>query len=98
MMKFKVSPSVRAAAVPTGAGFAGFEGLKRHCMEYKVTGSKHSKGGQALRCVRFKKGRGKPRCDWRLTDGGRSPHLVRNGKCPTSPPAQRRRPSRRRAR
>lgn len=76
MMKFKVSPSVRAAAVPTGTGFGAFDGLKRHCVKFKFVGG-------VLRCDSFKKGRGKPKCDRRLVDGGRSPHLVRNGPCYT---------------
>jgi hypothetical protein len=83
-MKFKVSPSVRAAAVPTGTGFGAFDGLKRHCDDFQLVPGKHSKKKQVLRCYRFKKGRGKPECDFRLVDGGRSPYLVRNGPCSTS--------------
>ena len=48
MTKFKVSPSVRAAAIPTGTGFGAFGGLLRRCDEYKkVTGG-------VLRCAVFK--------------------------------------------
>jgi hypothetical protein len=89
MMKFKVSPSVRAAAVPTGTGFGAFDGLKRHCIKFQAVGGK-------LRCKKFKTGRGQPKCDRRLTDGGRSPGLVRPGRCPGA--TFRSRPSRRRAR
>lgn len=74
MMKFKVSPSVRAAAVPTGTGFGAFAGLKRRCVKFQAVGGK-------LRCKKFKSGRGHPVCDKRLTDGGRSPGLVRPGVC-----------------
>jgi hypothetical protein len=75
MTKFKVSPSVRAAAIPTGTGFGAFGGLLRRCDEYKKV-----KGG-VLRCAVFKEGRGQPKCDTRLKDGGRSPGLVRDRKC-----------------
>jgi len=75
MTKFKVSPSVRAAAIPTGTGFGAFGGLLRRCDEYKkVTGG-------VLRCAVFKEGRGQPECDTRLKDGGRSPGLIRDRKC-----------------
>jgi hypothetical protein len=87
MMKFKVSPSVRAAAVPTGTGFAGFDGLKRTCVKYQAAGGK-------LRCKKFRKGRGHPVCDKRLTDGGRSPGLVRPGRCRGSTFTSRRRRAR----
>lgn len=76
MIKFKVSPSVKAAAVPTGAGFAGFAGMKKRCMAFTETAS------GVLRCKKFKKGAGSPVCDPRLVDGGRSPGLVRGGVCP----------------
>jgi hypothetical protein len=75
MTKFKVSPSVRAAAIPTGTGFGAFGGLLRRCNEYKKV-----KGG-VLRCAVFKEGRGQPKCDTRLKDGGRSPGLIRDRKC-----------------
>lgn len=76
MIKFKVSPSVKAAAVPTGAGFAGFAGMKKRCMAFTETPS------GVLRCAKFKKEGGSPVCDDRLVDGGRSPGLVRAGRCP----------------
>lgn len=50
-------------------------GLKRTCTKFEK-----AKGG-VLRCARFRKGRGSPVCDSRLVDGGRSPGLVRGGKC-----------------
>jgi hypothetical protein len=79
MLKFKVSPSVRAAAIPTGTGFGAFDGMYRHCESYtKVKG----KGGKmVLRCDSFKDGFGKPKCPAGLKDGGRSPGLVRDGYC-----------------
>ena len=77
MIKFKVSPSVKAAAVPTGAGFAGFAGMKKRCVAFE-------KRGDVRRCKKFKKGAGSPVCDARLVDGGRSPGLVRAGVCPGS--------------
>ena len=76
MLKFKVSPSVRAAAIPTGTGFGAFDGIQRHCADFKKT-----KGG-VLRCASFKEGRGHPVCDSRLKGKiGRSPGLVRDGYC-----------------
>lgn len=83
MVKFKISPSVRAAAVPTGTGFGAFDGLKRACVDFQLVPGKHSRKKSVLRCLKFKKGRGKPECDFRLVDGGRSPYLVRNGPCDT---------------
>lgn len=77
MMKFKVSPSVRAVTVPTGTGFGAFDGMKRHCVRFEA-----AKGGRVLRCAKFAKGAGRPKCDARLVDAGRSPGLVRAGKCP----------------
>lgn len=85
MLKFKVSPSVTAAAVPTGTGFGAFAGAERKCKLYAP-----AKGG-VLRCKEFASGAGKPICPdrqkgktYKLVDGGRSPHLVRAGPCPGS--------------
>lgn len=64
MIRFKVSPSVTAAAVPTGAGFAG---LTRRCVAFRKR-----KGGP-LRCKKFKKGKGTPVCDSRLVKKRRCP-------------------------
>lgn len=76
MLKFNVSPSVRAAAIPTGTGFGAFGGVMRHCDKYKK-----AKGG-VLRCEVFIEGGGKPKCDARLKGKiGRSPGLVRDGYC-----------------
>lgn len=84
MLKFKVSPSVTAAAVPTGTGFGAFDGKKRRCLVFAP--SKTNK--KALRCVKFEKKGGKPVCPdkqsgtkYKLVDAGRSPHLVRSGPC-----------------
>lgn len=52
-----------------------FDGLKRHCTKFDK-----AKGG-VLRCARFAKGKGRPVCDGRLVDGGRSPGLIRGGLC-----------------
>lgn len=87
MLKFKVSPSVRAAAIPTGTGFGAFDGLTRHCKEYAKV-----KGG-VLRCAVYKEGRGAPACPTKqsglkLVDGGRSPGLVRKGVCEQSRPGK----------
>jgi hypothetical protein len=94
MFKFKVSPSVRAAAIPTGTGFGAFNGLLRHCQKFSK-----AKGG-VLRCAEFKEGRGTPKCDSRLKDGGRSPGLVRPGKCKggAAPKAKKAAPKRKPAR
>ena len=66
LIKFRAGPA---------AAFAGFDGIKRTCTAFEK-----AKGG-VLRCKRFKKGRGRPVCDSRLVDGGRSPGLVRGAKC-----------------
>jgi hypothetical protein len=76
MLKFNVSPSVRAAAIPTGTGFGAFGGMFRHCDKFKKT-----KNG-VLRCEKFIEGGGQPKCDARLKGKiGRSPGLVRAGYC-----------------
>lgn len=67
MIKFHAGPAAQA--------FAGFDGIKRTCTKFSK-----AKGG-VLRCARFKKGRGHPVCDKRLVAGGRSPGLIRKGRC-----------------
>jgi hypothetical protein len=79
MLKFNVSPSVRAAAIPTGTGFGAFGGMFRHCDKFKKVDGKN---GPVLRCVEFVEGAGQPKCDARLKGKiGRSPGLVRAGYC-----------------
>lgn len=92
MTKFKVGPSVRAATIPTGTGFGAFGGLVRHCIRFDKV-----KGG-VLRCVDYKEGRGAPKCDSRLKDGGRSPGLVRPAKCKGGAAPKAKKPARKPAR
>lgn len=59
--------------------FDNFDGLKRHCIRFKMI------SGDRVRCVKFQKNpKGKavsPRCT-RLVDGGRSQGLIRKGSKP----------------
>lgn len=72
-MKVKFKPG------PKASGFAGFDGLKRTCVKYSIRSiSGKGQANNALRCVKYKKGRGYPPCKAgpRGVDG-RSPGLLR---------------------
>lgn len=62
--------------------FGAFDGIKRRCVAFKRvlarTGGGYSR--QALRCVRFARGKGKPACSNKV-GGGRSPGLINHVTC-----------------
>ncbi len=78
IVKFKPGPSAKARCIPTGSGFAGFDGYKRTCKRYASVAVKGK--GQArrqLRCVEYAKGAGKPPCKAVKSKNQRSPGLLR---------------------
>lgn len=89
-IKFKPGPATMARTV----SFNGFDGMKKTCVKYAL--KKVSGAGQAktqLRCVKYKKGAGKPPCQGAgRRVKGRSPGLLRGSlthpkNCP--PPGKR---------
>lgn len=52
-IKFTPGPAARIASVPD---FAGFDGVERHCKQYR-----RAKGG-VMRCASYREGSGHPTC------------------------------------
>lgn len=70
---------VRFKPGPKASSFDGFDGMKRTCERYSLKRiSGHGQASKALRCVKYKKGAGKPPCKGGGRKvKGRSPGLLR---------------------